>query len=158
MDWKFIMCLLVMCSTTIWKLLEILTYGEIQVRQVDDVMTLYMAFTIYAAYKAGMAVQAKRQKQTEEKIAITPDSKKKENDSMYQLQNIDYLYRISTMTGSSKLVTVQADRDSHDLNDKHFVMLNLCRAIVNFANEGHVISAVYNLSDEDLANAFFETL
>ena len=30
---------------------------------------------------------------------------------MYQLQNIDYLYRISTMTGSSKLVTVQADRD-----------------------------------------------
>lgn len=60
MDWKFIMCLLVMCSTTIWKLLEILTYGEIQVRQVDDVMTLYMAFTIYAAYKAGMAVQAKR--------------------------------------------------------------------------------------------------
>lgn len=55
MDWKFIMCLLVMCSTTIWKLLEILTYGEIQVRQVDDVMTLYMAFTIYAAYKAGMA-------------------------------------------------------------------------------------------------------
>lgn len=77
MDWKFIMCLLVMCSTTIWKLLEILTYGEIQVRQVDDVMTLYMAFTIYAAYKAGMAVQAKRQKQTEEKIAITPDSKKR---------------------------------------------------------------------------------
>lgn len=48
MDWKFIMCLLVMCSTTIWKLLEILTYGEIQVRQVDDVMTLYMAFTIYS--------------------------------------------------------------------------------------------------------------
>lgn len=44
---------------------------------------------------------------------------------MYQLQNIDYLYRISTMTGSSKLVTVQADRDSHDLNDKHFVTLNL---------------------------------
>jgi len=69
MDWKFIMCLLVMCSTTIWKLLEILTYGEIQVRQVDDIMMMYMTFTIYAAYKAGMAVQAKRQKQTEEKIA-----------------------------------------------------------------------------------------
>ena len=69
MDWKFIMCLLVMCSTTIWKLLEILTYGEIQVRQVDDVMTLY---------KAGMAVQAKRQKQTEEKIATTSDKQKGE--------------------------------------------------------------------------------
>ena len=54
MDWKFIMCLLVMCSTTIWKLLEILTYGEIQVRQVDDIMMMYMTFTIYAAYKAGM--------------------------------------------------------------------------------------------------------
>lgn len=78
MDWKFIMCLLVMCSTTIWKLLEILTCGEIQVRQVDDVMTLYMAFTIYAAYKAGMAVQAKRQKQTEEKIATTSDKQKGE--------------------------------------------------------------------------------
>ena len=78
MDWKFIMCLLVMCSTTIWKLLEILTYGEIQVRQVDDVMTLYMAFTIYAAYKVGMAVQAKRQKQTEEKIATTSDKQKGE--------------------------------------------------------------------------------
>lgn len=52
MDWKFIMCLLVMCSTTIWKLLEILTYGEIQVRQVDDIMMMYMTFTIYAAYKA----------------------------------------------------------------------------------------------------------
>lgn len=49
MDWKFIMCLLVMCSTTIWKLLEILTYGEIQVRQVDDIMMMYMTFTIYAA-------------------------------------------------------------------------------------------------------------
>lgn len=77
-DWKFIMCLLVMCSTTIWKLLKILAYGEIQVQQVDDVMTLYMAFTIYAAYKAGMAVQAKKTKQTEENIAITPDSKKGE--------------------------------------------------------------------------------
>ena len=78
MDRKFIMCLLVMCSTTIWKLLKILAYGEIQVQQVDDVMTLYMAFTIYAAYKAGMAVQAKRQKQTEEKIATTSDKQKGE--------------------------------------------------------------------------------
>lgn len=78
MDWKFIMCLLVMCSTTIWKLLEILTYGEIQVQQVDDVMTLYMAFTIYAAYKAGMAVQAKKTKQTEENIATTSDKQKGE--------------------------------------------------------------------------------
>ena len=74
MDWKFIMCLLVMCSTTIWKLLKILAYGEIQVQQVDDVMTLYMAFTIYA----GMAVQAKRQKQAEEKIATTSDKQKGE--------------------------------------------------------------------------------
>lgn len=78
MNWKFIMCLLVMCSTTIWKLLEILTYGEIQVRQVDDIMMMYMTFTIYAAYKAGMAVQAKKAKQAEENIAITPDSKKGE--------------------------------------------------------------------------------
>lgn len=78
MDWKFIMCLLVMCSTTIWKLWKILAYGEIQVQQVDDVMTLYMAFTIYAAYKAGMAVQAKRQKQTGEKIATTSDKQKGE--------------------------------------------------------------------------------
>lgn len=78
MDWKFIMCLLVMCSTTIWKLLKILAYGEIQVQQVDDVMTLYLAFTIYAAYKAGMAVQAKRQKQTEEKIVTTSDKQKGE--------------------------------------------------------------------------------
>lgn len=67
---------------------------------------------------------------------------------MYQLQNIDYLYRISTMTGLSKLVTIQADRNLHDLNDKHFVMLNLCRAIVNYANEGHVISAVYELEPD----------
>lgn len=37
---------------------------------------------------------------------------------MYQLQNIDYLYRISTMTGLSKLVTIQADRNLHDLNNK----------------------------------------
>ena len=78
MDWKFIMCLLVMCSTTIWKLLEILTYGEIQVRQVDDIMMMYMTFTIYAAYKAGMAGQAQKTKQAEENIAITPDSKKGE--------------------------------------------------------------------------------
>lgn len=78
MDWKFIMCLLVMCSTTVWKLLEILAYGEIQVRPVDDIMMMYMAFTIYAAYKAGMAVQAKKQKQTEEKIAIKSDNTKGE--------------------------------------------------------------------------------
>lgn len=77
MDWKFIMCLLVMCSTTIWKLLEILTYGEIQVRQVDDIM-MYMTFTIYAAYKAGMAVQAQKTKQTEENIATTSDKQKGE--------------------------------------------------------------------------------
>lgn len=77
MDWKFIMCLLVMCSTTIWKLLEILIYGEVQIRQVDDVMTLYMAFTVYAAYKAGMAVQAKKQEQTEG-ITIKPDNTKGE--------------------------------------------------------------------------------
>lgn len=51
---------------------------EFEIRQVDDVMTLYMAFTIYAAYKAGMAVQAKRQKQTEEKIATTSDKQKGE--------------------------------------------------------------------------------
>lgn len=48
---------------------------------------------------------------------------------MYQLQNIDYLYRISTMTGSSKLVTVQADRDSHDLNDKHYCKIQTYRKI-----------------------------
>lgn len=78
MDWKFIMCLLVMCSTTIWKLLEILTYGEIQVRQVDDIMMMYMTFTIYAAYKAGMAVQAKKTKKTEENIATTSDKQKGE--------------------------------------------------------------------------------
>lgn len=77
MDWKFIMCLLAMCSTTVWKLLEILTYGEIQVRQVDDIM-MYMTFTIYAAYKAGMAVQAKKTKQTEENIATTSDKQKGE--------------------------------------------------------------------------------
>lgn len=71
------MCLLVMCSTTVWKLLEILTYGEIQVRQVDDIM-MYMTFTIYAAYKAGMAVQAKKTKQTEENIATTSDKQKGE--------------------------------------------------------------------------------
>lgn len=78
MDWKFIMCLLVMCSTTVWKLLEILTYGEIQVQQVDDIMMMYMTFTIYAAYKAGMAVQAKKTKQTEENIATTSDKQKGE--------------------------------------------------------------------------------
>lgn len=147
MDWKFIMCLLVMCSTTIWKLLEILTYGEIQVRQVDDVMTLYMAspsmLPIRLAWQYRLKGRSKPKKKSQ-----PPLISKKENDSMYQLQNIDYLYRISTMTGSSKLVTVQADRDSHDLNDKHFVMLNLCRAIVNFANEGHVISAVYELEPD----------
>lgn len=71
MDWKFIMCLLVMCSTTIWKLLEILTYGEIQVRQVDDIMMMYMTFTIYAAYKAGMAVQAKKRSKPK-KISQSP--------------------------------------------------------------------------------------
>lgn len=54
---------------------------------------------------------------------------------MYQLQNIDYLYRISTMTGLSKLVTIQADRNLHDLNDKHFVMLNVCH--VSIANDWH---------------------
>ena len=79
MDWKFIMCLLVMCSTTIWKLLKILAYGEIQVQQVDDVMTLYMAFTIYAAYKAGMAVQAKKRSKPK-KISQSPLTAKKEND------------------------------------------------------------------------------
>lgn len=41
-------------------------------------MMMYMTFTIYAAYKAGMAVQAKKTKQAEENIAITPDSKKGE--------------------------------------------------------------------------------
>lgn len=72
MDWKFIMCLLVMCSTTIWKLLEILTYGEIQVRQVDDIMMMYMTFTIYAAYKAGMAVQAKKNEANRRKYRNHP--------------------------------------------------------------------------------------
>lgn len=36
---------------------------------------------------------------------------------MYQLQNIDYLYRISTMTGSSKLVTVQAAQSLTMMNE-----------------------------------------
>lgn len=120
---------------------------------------------------------------------------------MYQLQNIDYLYRISTMTGSSKLVTVQADRDSHDLNDKHSIeahgdidgdywctttdkdlnrTIRECRteilvdallargseAVEEFLgypvnmSEAECVLEEYlnNLSDEDLANAFFETL
>lgn len=38
---------------------------------------------------------------------------------MYQLQNIDYLYRISTMTGLSKLVTIQADRNLHEIGRAH---------------------------------------
>ena len=61
------------------KLLEILIYGEIQVRQVDDIMMMYMTFTIYAAYKAGMAVQAKKRSKPK-KISQSPLIAKKEND------------------------------------------------------------------------------
>lgn len=95
---------------------------------------------------------------------------------MYQLQNIDYLYRISTMTGLSKLVTIQADRNLHDLNrtirecrTEILVDALLARgseAVEEFLgypvnmSEAECVLEEYlnNLSDEDLANAFFETL
>lgn len=79
MDWKFIMCLLVMCSTTVWKLLEILTYGEIQVRPVDDIMMMYMAFTIYAAYKAAWQYRPKNRSKPKKKSQSTLIAKKENN-------------------------------------------------------------------------------
>lgn len=50
---KMLLFTLVISMGTVWRLLELLEYGEIEVRQVDTYMYLYMLATCFVAFLVG---------------------------------------------------------------------------------------------------------
>ena len=56
----------IICMSTVWRFLELLEYGEIEVRQVDTYMYFYMLATCFVSFLVGKesatAKKAKEQK------------------------------------------------------------------------------------------------
>ena len=52
---KMLLFTLVISMGTVWRLLELLEYGEIEVRQVDTYMYFYMLATCFVAFLVGKA-------------------------------------------------------------------------------------------------------
>lgn len=50
---KHLLFALIVCMSTVWRFLELLEYGEIEVRQVDTYMYLYMLATCFVAFLVG---------------------------------------------------------------------------------------------------------
>ena len=50
---KMLLFTLVISMDTVWRLLELLEYGEIEVRQVDTYMYFYMLATCFVAFLVG---------------------------------------------------------------------------------------------------------
>lgn len=50
---KMLLFTLVISMGTVWRLLELLEYGEIEVRQVDTYMYFYMLATCFVAFLVG---------------------------------------------------------------------------------------------------------
>lgn len=63
---KHLLFALIVCMSTVWRLLELLEYGEIEVRQVDTYMYFYMLATCFVSFLVGKesatAKKAKEQK------------------------------------------------------------------------------------------------
>lgn len=50
---KHLLFALIVCMSTVWRFLELLEYGEIEVRQVGTYMYLYMLATCFVAFLVG---------------------------------------------------------------------------------------------------------
>ena len=50
---KHLLFALIVCMSTVWRLLELLEYGEIEVRQVDTYMYFYMLATCFVSFLVG---------------------------------------------------------------------------------------------------------
>ena len=50
---KHLLFALIVCMSTVWRLLELLEYREIEVRQVDTYMYFYMLVTCFVAFLVG---------------------------------------------------------------------------------------------------------
>jgi hypothetical protein len=63
---KHLLFALIVCMSTVWRFLELLEYGEIEVRQVDTYMYFYMLATCFVSFLVGKesatAKKAKEQK------------------------------------------------------------------------------------------------
>lgn len=60
---KHLLFALIVCMSTVWRFLELLEYGEIEVRQVDTYMYFYMLATCFVSFLVGKeSVTAKKAK------------------------------------------------------------------------------------------------
>lgn len=63
---KHLLFALIVCMSTVWRFLELLEYGEIEVRQLDTYMYFYMLATCFVSFLVGKesatAKKAKEQK------------------------------------------------------------------------------------------------
>lgn len=50
---KHLLFALIVCMSTVWRFLELLEYGEIEVRQVDTYMYFYMLATCFVSFLVG---------------------------------------------------------------------------------------------------------
>lgn len=70
---KHLLFALIVCMSTVWRFLELLEYGEIEVRQVDTYMYFYMLATCFVSFLVGKesatAKKAKEQKPLMEELS-----------------------------------------------------------------------------------------
>lgn len=50
---KHLLFALIVCMSTVWRFLELLEYGKIEMRQVDTYMYIYMLATCFVAFLVG---------------------------------------------------------------------------------------------------------
>lgn len=91
---KMLLFTLVISMGTVWRLLELLEYGEIEVRQVDTYMYFYMLATCFVAFLVGKESAtikaAKEQKMLQGSMPEQQNQTTKNNEGVYY----DYCSRV----------------------------------------------------------------
>lgn len=61
---------------------------------------------------------------------------------MYEIKEMEQVFRVKFVTGNARIVVIDADNPNEKFMSDSFVLLNLCRAIIELENKGHIISSV----------------
>lgn len=61
---------------------------------------------------------------------------------MYEIKEMEQVFRVKFVTGNARIVVVDTNNSNEKFMCESFVLLNLCRAIIELENKGYIISSV----------------
>ena len=61
---------------------------------------------------------------------------------MYEIKEMEQVFRVKFVTGNARIVVVDTNNPNEKIMCESFVLLNLCRAIIELENRGYIISSV----------------